>query len=1303
MDVCVLCDGRNVGDLVCVERGIERIRYASKLKEDGICDKVDTKVVAGVKILVHPACRKNYTSHLKERSEEKENNVPVKRRSSSTFFDFKCQCLYCGRDLKPCFGSKTPERDRAKICSVTSADAKTKILERAQAVGGDQGDAVICRISCVLDLQAVNCRYHLDCYRKFQPAVKTPGRPVNERSRSAFDILCDELEADSECQFSVNELAEKLNKTAAENSYSPRYLKELLKSRFGKENVIFTDFAGKNSVFCFRGKANRFVYDHWHSERISSGENDRTRIVKAAAKIIREDIRMRAFDNDTYLIGGSLDEECMVPDSLRLLLSETIKSSTDSKQSQRSREAIAQSIVAACRPRSYISPIQLHLSMYVFLNEGSRHLIDLLHNLGVAASYNESRRFVGSLLNSERPEENLEQRFKQWAFDNADYNVRTLDGHRTFHNMGGISCSTPRPLEPLPFTVPRIKGKIVMDVSKGRIPVITYVKPAISSFKSVFAADLRVKRSFPKPKFSESPKTKESSAPLPSWSGYMEVAHANSGPYDVSTVEYLPFINLDPTNLSCIFTALNFASDQCEKQKQKHCAVTFDLPLFMKATEISNGCPELKKVIVMLGGFHLIMSFLGCIGEIMSGSGLEDLFATVYAQNSVPHMMSGHAYARSMRAHSLAQQALSTIILKEAITEDNALLSELASLHKGLMSKENSCEEPLPLANKIRGYFAVRHQDLYFKGVPMDLTIEQKLMRHLKTSGLTRGRGITESTLAQFVAALPHCVPLCHNLEAFCGVRSASSEQHVELRASWQVRDSKDRDQFLAWLEAHPPFEERPQDMLVSLSTGIVADSSINCDMAWEIGFKSMKSMHGQNFADLKLKRKDKVKSLAAMTSNIKIAEEEVTINPNQLLNRIICMLDLSSGSLSDYLEYELSPTAPSLFDEVSLRKTDKAALAKAIDGVCAPQATPVPPGTPYVVDGGMLLRAVVWPRPASFGEICETYRAYVVRRYGPNSTIVFDGYGDHLSTKAAEQLHRCSGKTSPNLTIRADTMVTTAQANFLGNGANKTSLICLLKPVLESAGLSVVQAQSDADTLIVEKALERASSHPVAVAANDTDILALLVQRMLPKSPIYMHCPGTSGRPDKVYDIKKVQAALGPLQEVILAMHALTGCDTTSAMFGRGKVGITKLLPTKEDLIKCVALFNDPDANLEEIVEAGEKVISAVYGNQNKSLNELRFSMFNKLVARQKLSADFHLKVLPPTSGAARQHSLRVYLQVQQWLGRTLDPTKYGWKLAGNRLVAVSSDQPVAPKELLDLIRCSCKKGCQKGCECKR
>lgn len=66
-----------------------------------------------------------------------------------------------------------------------------------------------------------------------------------------------------------------------------------------------------------------------------------------------------------------------------------------------------------------------------------------------------------------------------------------------------------------------------------------------------------------------------------------------------------------------------------------------------------------------LGGFHLLMSFMGAIGYIMAGSGLKELWSTIYATNSIEKMMTGHAYSRAVRAHFLTQLCLGIIILDE--------------------------------------------------------------------------------------------------------------------------------------------------------------------------------------------------------------------------------------------------------------------------------------------------------------------------------------------------------------------------------------------------------------------------------------------------------------------------------------------------------------------------------------------------------------------------------------------------------------------------------------------------------------
>ena len=113
-----------------------------------------------------------------------------------------------------------------------------------------------------------------------------------------------------------------------------------------------------------------------------------------------------------------------------------------------------------------------------------------------------------------------------------------------------------------------------------------------------------------------------------------------------SRIKTLPFIRLDPSNPSTIYTALCFSQAQSEKHNLSRpiCPVTFDQPLYQKATEIVAASRDLDKVVVRLGGFHMLMSYLGSIGHTMHVSGLADLWERVYAIGSVVHMLTGHAF-----------------------------------------------------------------------------------------------------------------------------------------------------------------------------------------------------------------------------------------------------------------------------------------------------------------------------------------------------------------------------------------------------------------------------------------------------------------------------------------------------------------------------------------------------------------------------------------------------------------------------------------------------------------------------------
>lgn len=425
---------------------------------------------------------------------------------------------------------------------------------------------------------------------------------------------------------------------------------------------------------------------------------------------------------------------------------------------------------------------------------------------------------------------------------------------------------------------------------------------------------------------------------LPEWKGFMRCIQPSQN-FDKSAIVPLPFITSPPTDYDTIYTALKCAADQCLTQT---CFVTFDLPLYIKARDIiasSQDNSNIKNIIVRLGGFHMLMSYLGCIGHVMAGSGLRDLLCNIFAPNSVEHILSGHAYARAVRAHLLVHTTISQMILNdmdinddeketiktllqdmrtEPLSEERIIKNEqLTSLQSKIINKLNDLKENGPTAalwiqyyhmvtimkqfiaaeragdwkshlscvHKMipffhasghfqyarcahlylqdmiqletrmtpyeyqlfvkKGYFTIRRGDTFWSGVWSDMTIEQTLMRSMKScGGMTRGRGITDSTLTKWLQATLVSNAICSALEIFSGVYFSSGDQHIDLLLSRQRRDQEDRKKLYTWLMDHYPFPKIGN--LMSLSTGIVGNSKVNCHLAEEIGKQLMEKNAGK-------------------------------------------------------------------------------------------------------------------------------------------------------------------------------------------------------------------------------------------------------------------------------------------------------------------------------------------------------------------------------------------------------------------------------------------------------------------------
>lgn len=148
------------------------------------------------------------------------------------------------------------------------------------------------------------------------------------------------------------------------------------------------------------------------------------------------------------------------------------------------------------------------------------------------------------------------------------------------------------------------------------------------------------------------------------------------------------------------------------------------------------------------------------------------------------------------------------------------------------------------------------------------------------------------------------------------------------------------------------------------------------------------------------------------------------------------------------------------------------------------------------------------------------------------------------------------------------------------------------------------------------------------------------------------------------------------------------------------GKKKCFQITKKSDELKEALKVFTVINASQDVISRAGEQLFLALYGGDiNGNLNELRYQKFAKSITKSKVN----LANLPPTKSAAQQHALRVYHQVQMWLGNPLDPKEYGWMEQNKMLKPVMTTMSAAPENIMKMIYCRCKTNCGAHCGCRK
>ena len=226
-------------------------------------------------------------------------------------------------------------------------------------------------------------------------------------------------------------------------------------------------------------------------------------------------------------------------------------------------------------------------------------------------------------------------------------------------------------------------------------------------------------------------------------------------------------------------------------------------------------------------------------------------------------------------------------------------------------------------------------------------------------------------------------------------------------------------------------------------------------------------------------------------------------------------------------------------------------------------------------------------------------------------------------------------------------------------------------------------------------------------VQATDTDIIIIgiyysahilgLKELWVQKGAVYIPCRIVARALATQYNTSVLD-----ITSALLCGHFMSGCDTVSYIFGKGKNKAFSVAIENSFEMKSMNRFGDDSLIVtSEVINSCRLFILKLYGYSTGTLDELRAHNFGRLKG--------DLRKLPPPESAFENHMLRGLYQIatakraHQCSLNMPDATLFGRVLFKGILVPILMDKPPKPPASTATHYCQCRKSkCKKNCSCE-
>ena len=496
--------------------------------------------------------------------------------------------------------------------------------------------------------------------------------------------------------------------------------------------------------------------------------------------------------------------------------------------------------------------------------------------------------------------------------------------------------------------------------------------------------------------------------------------------------------------------------------------------------------------------------------------------------------------------------------------------------------------------------------------------------------------------------------------------------------------------------------------------------------------------------------KKNKLKTLAFHRTPVKLPSRSessvVSLNADRtFFSRLIVVAKTRSVDLKAVLAHELSPVPMSLaYADSSLRKTQKSKLLHILEAEVTSTEEALPESDTccvWIYDGMALVQRTKTAMLVTFGDFANLLLGIVLKTFNIKKCdrvdVVFDRYDRTMSIKSSERQRR-QRSTGLYLHIHGpQTPLPKQWTKFMDDSrskANLTSFLCTywckIAPARIPEGKSLYigggfddvlmtkrivvngveechdlfSDQEEADTRMLLHASHAAENcQRIVIDSPDTDVIVLCVY-------FYRHIQGIqefyfytgTGEKRRFVPVHAICLALGPmLSGLMLPFHAITGCDSTSAVGKLGKVRPWQLLRENVTKYKQLSSFGTTLEVSSVTMACAEVFFCEAYGSKLVNVNDVRHDMFCKRFTKTE--------ALPPTQDCLGMHLLRANYQSLIWKTALQltpgnnDPVGHGWEKDGEAIKPRLMTNPCAPESLLVVVTCSCAKSeCKGRCSCK-